>query len=129
MTKPVTAASALLLREAGKLNINDKLSKYCPKFSKLKIGELDENKNIINLHTPDRELTLLDLLTHTAGFGTDEIGTMAVSYTNLDVYKRQHQIFVKRLLIYNYITLFKKNQHIICEISSQPEKTLIRKHK
>lgn len=76
MTKPVTAASALLLREAGKLNINDKLSKYCPKFSKLKIGELDENKNIINLHTPDRELTLLDLLTHTAGFGTDEIGTM-----------------------------------------------------
>lgn len=92
MTKPVTAASALLLRETGKLNINDKLSKYCPKFSKLKIGELDANRNIINLHTPDRELTLLDLLTHTAGFGTDEIGTMVTDKTPQDAKKNLETI-------------------------------------
>lgn len=42
MTKPVTAVSALLQNEAGKLNLDDKLSKYCSKFSRLKIGELDE---------------------------------------------------------------------------------------
>ncbi len=92
MTKPITAASSLLQCEAGKLNINDKLSRYCPKFSRLKIGELDENGNIINLRTPDREPTLLDLLTHTAGFGTDEIGTMVTDKAPEDAKKNLETI-------------------------------------
>ena len=92
MTKPVTAVSALLQNEAGKLNLDDKLSKYCSKFSRLKIGELDEKGNIIHLHTPEREPTLLDLLTHTAGFGTDEIGTMETEKAPQDAKKNLETI-------------------------------------
>lgn len=76
MTKPVTATAILLLLQNGKLDLDDKVSRYFPKYAGMKIGELDEGGNIRNIHAAQRELTLRDLLTHTGGLGSDELGTV-----------------------------------------------------
>jgi CubicO group peptidase (beta-lactamase class C family) len=58
MTKPVTAAALLMLQDAGKLNVNDPVSKFIPEFTHLK--------------TPSGQpanLTIAQLMTHTSGLG------------------------------------------------------------
>ena len=63
MTKPITAAAAMQLYEQGKFHLNDPVSKYLPELKGLKVlgadGELVDSK---------REMTMQQLLTHTAGF-------------------------------------------------------------
>jgi CubicO group peptidase (beta-lactamase class C family) len=58
MTKPVTATAVMILKDEGKLSLNDKVSKYVPAFADAKLK--DGNK-------PAREVTLRDVLTHTSG--------------------------------------------------------------
>ena len=58
MTKPVTATAAMILVEEGKLNLDDKVSKYLPKFADVKLK--DGN-------SPIREITIRDAITHTSG--------------------------------------------------------------
>jgi CubicO group peptidase (beta-lactamase class C family) len=57
MTKPITATALMLLVSEGKLDVRDPVSKHIPAFSgqKLKDG------------SPARDVTILDVLTHTAG--------------------------------------------------------------
>jgi len=58
MTKPVTATAILMLREEGKLNLSDPVSRYLPEFAALK--------------TPSGQparLTLRQILTHVSGLG------------------------------------------------------------
>ncbi len=58
MTKPLTAAAILMLRDEGKLDIHDPVAKYLPEFAELK--------------TPSGKpanLTILQVLTHTSGLG------------------------------------------------------------
>jgi CubicO group peptidase (beta-lactamase class C family) len=70
MTKPITAASVLILQDEGKLKLDDLVSKYIPLFkdTKLKGGK-----------TPDREITIRDCLRHTNGLVSDQrnVGTLA----------------------------------------------------
>lgn len=73
MTKPVTAVAVLLQLQKNKLSLEDKISKYFPGFHKMKI-DIKSADGTRRLVTPSREVTLLDLLTHTGGFGSDETG-------------------------------------------------------
>ena len=70
MTKPITAASVLILQDEGKLKLDDPVSKYIPLFkdTKLKGGK-----------TPDREITIRDCLRHTNGLVSDQrnVGSLA----------------------------------------------------
>lgn len=81
MTKPITATAIIMLYEEGKLMLNDPVSKYIPSFA---------NQTVI-IHQPprgkarywsrgrictvplERELTIRDLLTHTAGLGSSRL--------------------------------------------------------
>lgn len=67
MTKPITAAAILLCEERGLLSVSDRLSEHLDGFSELLVYEPSGS-----CRPPVREITLLDLLSHTAGFGTDE---------------------------------------------------------
>jgi CubicO group peptidase (beta-lactamase class C family) len=62
MTKPVTAVALLMLFERGLFRLQDPVSTYLPEFKGVKVltgeGELVD---------PLREITIHDLLTHTAG--------------------------------------------------------------
>lgn len=69
MSKPVTGVALMTLYEDGKFQLDDPLSKYIPGFEDMQVFEgLDENGEPI-LVPAEREITILDVLTHTAGFG------------------------------------------------------------
>ena len=64
MSKPVTGVAIMQLIENGKLNLNDKVSKFIPAFKDTKVLNLDFQDYVVK---PKREVTIKDLLTHTSG--------------------------------------------------------------
>jgi CubicO group peptidase (beta-lactamase class C family) len=58
-TKPVTAVAVLMLMEEGKLKLTDPVSRYIPEFRGQQVGPEGA--------PAAREVTILDLLTHTSG--------------------------------------------------------------
>jgi CubicO group peptidase (beta-lactamase class C family) len=69
MTKPVVTLAILQLYEEGKLLLSDPVAKYIPEFSHTKVIEmLPEGSNpAFKLVPAKRDITIKDLLTHTAG--------------------------------------------------------------
>ncbi len=66
MTKPMAGAALMLLVEEGKVNVDDLVETHLPEFkNQWMIEEKSENELI--LKRPSRKITLLDILTHTAG--------------------------------------------------------------
>ena len=66
MTKPITSVAALMLVDAGRVALNDPITRYAPEFSQMRVlrsagGPLDETDPAKRLITFD------DLLTHRAG--------------------------------------------------------------
>ncbi len=61
MTKCVTSLAVLLLRDRGKLSLDASVESLVPSFAKLRLPTADS-----------RPITLRDLLTHVAGFVTDD---------------------------------------------------------
>ena len=69
MTKPVTATAMVLLFEEGKLTFQDPIAKFIPELSNLQVyaGQTDLMGKM-QLESPTHAPTLLELMTHTAGF-------------------------------------------------------------
>ena len=66
MTKPIAGVSIMMLQEEGKLDVNDLVETHLPEFKDLWLLESQSSEQRI-LKRPSREITLFDLLTHTAG--------------------------------------------------------------
>ncbi len=66
MTKPVTAASIMVLVDDGTLRLDDPVSKYVPELSNLGVFAGSDADGIQTL--PAGTMTIRNLLTHTAGF-------------------------------------------------------------
>lgn len=81
MTKLFTAAAVMQLAEAGKLSLSAPVSTYLPAFAHLKRGVLGADGQIRDAAMPHREITLFDLLTHTAGLGADTLGNREYDLT------------------------------------------------
>ena len=78
MTKPIISAAFLMLYEEGYFFLTDPVSKYLPQFKDFKVS-LDVNKGINGATVPAKsEITIHQLLTHTAGF------THGIGGTTLD---------------------------------------------
>lgn len=87
-SKPVTAVAVLMMQDAGKLSIEDPVSKYIPAFAKPKVATLPPDripdllasmtdparrealKAQVEIVSADREITIRDLLTHTSGLSS-----------------------------------------------------------
>jgi CubicO group peptidase (beta-lactamase class C family) len=83
-TKPVTAVAVLMMQDAGKLSIDDPVSKFIPSFRNPRVATLspellpllaDSSKHAdlkakIRFVAADREFTIKDLLTHTSGLSS-----------------------------------------------------------
>jgi CubicO group peptidase (beta-lactamase class C family) len=67
-TKALTSVAIMILQEEGKLLITDPLSKYIPEFRETTVAEPREGGGY-NIIRAKRQITLRDLLTHTAGIG------------------------------------------------------------
>ena len=65
MTKAITSVAVMMLYEEGRLHLSDQVSKFIPEFANIKVFT-DEGE--VEL---EREITIHDLLTHTAGFTYD----------------------------------------------------------
>ena len=63
MTKPITAASVMILQDEGKLKLDDPVSKYIPAFKDTKVT---------GGKSPAREITIRDCLMHTNGLVSDQ---------------------------------------------------------
>ena len=61
MSKAITTAAALTLYDAGKIGLDDPVSKYIPSFANLKVATTN------GLHAPSRPMTVKDLMLHTSG--------------------------------------------------------------
>ena len=81
MTKPFTSAAVMLLRDEGRFDLTDPISKYIPQLGKLEVGveKKDASGQVTLVMEPSkRDMTIQDLLRHTSGltygvFGTGEV--------------------------------------------------------
>lgn len=86
MTKPITTVAALILYDKGRFQLDDPVAKYLPELKGLKVhagGKGDDLK----LVAPQREVTIRDLMRHTAGLPYGAFGD-----TPVDALYRQHKI-------------------------------------
>ena len=66
MTKPIAAAAVMMLCEAGKLQLDASASTYLPELGGLKVA-VDTDGASLTLVEAEREMTVRDLMRHTAG--------------------------------------------------------------
>jgi CubicO group peptidase (beta-lactamase class C family) len=69
MTKSIVTVAALMLYQEGRFQLGDPASKFIPGLKQLKVATSFEN-NIPQLAELEREITVLDLLTHTSGISS-----------------------------------------------------------
>ena len=66
MTKPIAAAAVMMLCEEGKLQLDAPTSTYLPELGGLKVAA-DADRESLTLVEADRDMTVRDLMRHTAG--------------------------------------------------------------
>lgn len=66
MTKPVASVAVMMLRDEGRLDLDDPVSKFLPEFADPQVLEVDSTGGQ-RLVEARREITIRNLLTHTSG--------------------------------------------------------------
>jgi CubicO group peptidase (beta-lactamase class C family) len=86
MTKPIVSLVLMQLVEEGKLQVSDPVAKYLPEIGKMKVGTevVVEGKPVLRLSDPERQMTVQDLLRHTAGLTYGNRGTSLVHKAYID---------------------------------------------
>jgi len=69
MTKPMTSVAVLMLMEEGKFTLDDPIGKFLPELADVRVFAGGTAEAPV-LRAPARPITILHLLTHTAGFAT-----------------------------------------------------------
>ena len=87
MTKPITSVGIMMLYERALLQLDDPASEFIPGFKDLEVFESGDADNYRTV-PPEREVTVRDLLTHTAGFTYDFLHAHPV-----DAMYRQREFF------------------------------------
>ena len=71
MTKPIVGAAAMQLVEQGKLTLDEPAAKFLPELAGVKLLTGWDSSGQPLLQAPKAQITLRQLLTHTAGFTSD----------------------------------------------------------
>ena len=77
MTKPITSLAAMMLIDAGKLALEDPVSKYIPAFANMQVGLEKTNADgepMLTLVPAARRVTIMDLLRQTSEISYEYIG-------------------------------------------------------
>lgn len=102
MSKPITVVAALTLVEAGRLQLDDPVSKYLPQFAAMQVGVPDPDApQGMHLVPAERPMTVQDLMRHSSGltygfFGNTPV-KKAYQQAHLDAEDPDLATFVDRL--------------------------------
>src|SRR5689334_14658200 len=104
MTKPITSLAAMMLIDAGKLALDDPVSKYIPSYANLQVGQETtdaQGEPTLKLVPAVRQVTIMDLLRHTSEISYRYIGgkwvLKAYSEANLFDGKFDNKEFAERI--------------------------------
>lgn len=78
MTKPVTGVALMMLYEQGKFSLDDPISEYLPEFRAPKVFKAHAEDGSVVTSPADREITIKDLMQHTAGLAYGVFGDTPV---------------------------------------------------
>jgi CubicO group peptidase (beta-lactamase class C family) len=84
MTKPITSVAVMMLYEEGRFLLEDPISKYLPEFKNAKVYVKPAQGESYTIPAA-REITILDLLTHTSGLTYDWNETLGEQYKAANV--------------------------------------------
>jgi len=78
MTKPITSVAVMMLHEEGRFLLDDPISKFLPEFKNPKVAVAnapnERHEGGYRLVPAEREISIRDLLTHTAGLASGTAG-------------------------------------------------------
>jgi CubicO group peptidase (beta-lactamase class C family) len=104
MTKPITSVAAMMLIDAGKLALQDTVSKFIPSFAEVKVQvetTAADGSPTVKLVAPNRAVTIMDLLRHTSEISYDYIGGKWVdkAYSDADIFQGHfdNRVFAERI--------------------------------
>src|SRR6185369_10716612 len=104
MTKPITSVAAMMLIEAGKLALEDPVSKFVPSFADVKVGietTAADGSPTLEFVAPKRAITVMDLLRHTSEISYEYIGGKWVekAYSEARIFdgRFDNDLFAKRI--------------------------------
>jgi CubicO group peptidase (beta-lactamase class C family) len=69
MTKPVTSLAVMMLRDEGKIGLDDPVTKYLPEFGGVRVMTKFNEDGTYESRPPSRPILIRHLLTHTSGLG------------------------------------------------------------
>lgn len=69
MTKPITGLALMILHEKGMWDFDDPISKFIPEFANLQVMSAYDDEGNATLAPLKRQVTMRELLNHSAGFG------------------------------------------------------------
>jgi len=72
MSRPMASLGILMLQDEGRVNVNDPVQKYLPKFAGQRVLLDARIQDPAQTRPRKGEITLADLMTHTSGFGNRE---------------------------------------------------------
>ena len=81
MTKPMVSLALMQMVEEGRLQVTDPVSKFIPEMGKMKVGTQvtgADGQPVLRLADPTRQMTVQDLMRHTAGLVYGQRGTSLV---------------------------------------------------
>ncbi|MDG1004665.1 MAG: serine hydrolase [Emcibacteraceae bacterium] len=88
MSKPLVTTGIFRLAQDGKINLKDKLSKFFPAFAQMMVAPEGDFRN--QFEPANREIEILDLVTHTSGFTYSEniagFGDVGRTYSELSIF-------------------------------------------
>lgn len=87
MTKSLTAVSAAILKDEGKLAFDDPVEKYIPSFKDIQVGKVskdDAGNYVVTMVPPSKVMTIQHLATHTSGLYSSLFPTPGIS----ELYKK-----------------------------------------
>ncbi len=98
MTKPITSVALLMLYEQGLFQLNDPVSRFIPEFKQMEVYVSGEGENMVT-RPPEREVSIRDLFTHTAGLTYGFVGGHPVAdlYTQRNIQGGTLQEMVEHL--------------------------------
>ncbi len=83
MTKPITGMAAMILIDEGKMTLDTPLADVLPKFANMKV-QVTPDGSITDLKAAKTQITMRNLLTHTAGLGYSIIQSGPIKDAYLD---------------------------------------------